>query len=269
LAAVAAGLLAASCGKWELSFESADFKESRRLEVPHVVGSRLRVRTENGGVVVDTAPGPSVVVVADLFATTAERLAAAKVVSVREGNGTLSFDVEWPSGRRPSEGCAFRVTVPDAKGVVVESSNGAIEVRGDAIVGGARLETSNGSVTVQTRNDAVVAHTHNGAVKVTGTHRTVEAESSNGAIEAVVGEGPARLKTSNGRVRLALGSAFKGAIDAETSNGAIETPGLEGRSDVTIDRPSKRRAHVVVGSGGEPSTIRTSNGSVVVSAGSK
>src|SRR5436853_3935149 len=95
-AAVALAAVTVSCG---LVWESADFRESRRVEVPHVPGSALRVKTENGEIAVATAPGSGVEIVANLFATTPERLAEARVVSVRDAQGGLSVGVEWPRGR--------------------------------------------------------------------------------------------------------------------------------------------------------------------------
>ena len=257
---VAAAATASSCGV----FETADFRASRHIEIPHVAGSAIAVRTENGEVTIATGSGPSVVIEADVFATTKERLTQTKVTAVRDSKNALSIGIEWPDARKPTEGCAFHVTLPDANGVRVECSNGLVEVRGAAIVGVANLTTSNGDVRVDTHSESVIAHSSNGRVTVKGPHRTVEAESSNGDVEAAVLEGPAKVRTSNGRVTLSIGEAFQGPIDVETSNGSIEARGLEGKPGVTVERPSKRKARIVVGSGGEPSSVHSSNGDVEI-----
>src|SRR5262245_10368744 len=256
----ATAVTVSSCGV----FETADFRETRKIEIPHVAGSALAVRTENGEVSVATGPGPSVVIEADVFATTKERLAQAKITAVRDTKGGLALGIEWPDARKPAEGCAFHVTLPEANGVRVECSNGRVEVRGDAIVGIANLTTSNGDVRVDTHSESVIAHSSNGRVTVKGPHRTVDAESSNGDVEAAVLQGPAKIRTSNGRVTLSIGEAFQGPIDVETSNGTIEARGLEGRPGVTVERPSKKKARIVVGSGGEPSSVHSSNGDVEI-----
>jgi DUF4097 and DUF4098 domain-containing protein YvlB len=160
------------------------------------------------------------------------------------------------------------VTVPDAGAVTVDTSNGAIAVRGTSIAGNLDLRTSNGRIQVDTASPGVVLRTSNGSVRVRGTHERVEAESSNGAVDAVVtGAGPARIRTSNGSVRLEVTGAYAGALDVSTSNGTVSFPGLEGREGVRVERESKREARLTLGSGGSESTVRSSNGDVVVTNG--
>jgi hypothetical protein len=251
----------------------ADFRETRTTSVPHVSGSPLSVETANGAITVEaSAPVPGspseVSIVAEIRATTAERLAATKVLADRDGGGRLSVRLEWPDGRREgSEGCSFSIRLPDANGVEAAASNGKVRVAG--LAGGARLRTSNGAVVVSGHRGDVAVKTSNGSVEVAGATARTDVETSNGRIHVSLAEdgtGPALLQTSNGSIRLSVGAAFRGTIDADTSNGSVEVTGVAGAQ---VDRRSRTSARVVVSGGDAASRLRTSNGSIEVAGSAR
>lgn len=90
--------------------------ETRTMTVPHVAGSSLDVRTQNGAVEVQQGDGEQVVVTATITARTSDRLAKTTVSVDRGADGTLQVRVQWPEGvRKAGEGASFIVRTPSAK----------------------------------------------------------------------------------------------------------------------------------------------------------
>ena len=57
-----------------------------------------------------------------------ERLLATTISANRDGSGVLVIEATPPDGGwKSSEGCAFDISIPDAKDVTLKSSNGAIQ----------------------------------------------------------------------------------------------------------------------------------------------
>lgn len=254
---------------------------SQTVNVPHVPGTMLRVNSSNGGISVHQYDGPDVEIVAHLKAVSAERLAAARVIAERDENNALCVFVDWPEGRRRSrEGCTFEILVPDADGVVLQTSNGRLSLSGCS--GTADLKTSNGQIEVSDHVGKLVGKTSNGRIEVERITGPVELESSNGAINvddvtSSVGAktsngsveirlnhesaGPVVCATSNGSVDLTLGAMFVGELTAKTSNGRVYLENLQGAQVLSS---GKTNVHVIVGEPAHKSTVKTSNGSIRV-----
>jgi hypothetical protein len=274
---VGAAMLAAVAG----CAEQARFRHSADLQAVHRAASPIEARTENGAITLSRGSGPDVVIHADIKATTQTRADATVVTSERRDDGTLLIAVEWPEGRRlDNESCSLNIKVPDAVGVRLFTSNGDIDAKGMA--GEGEMRTSNGSVVVTDHAGRLSAHTSNGGIVLTNVAGPVDADTSNGAIEMRGVGGPVRAETSNGGVAIALdpsapgpvdvtssngsirlevGPAFVGEVWIDTSNGGIDVSGA-GASMAT--RGGRAHASVTFGSGGERSTLSTSNGGVTV-----
>ena len=178
-------------------------EETRHANVPHVDESPIDVVTVNGSVSVTQEEREDVEIVAHLKAVSAERLAAAKVVSTRAEDNTLSIAVEWPDGKPENrEGCRIDVLIPDADGVKVRTSNGGVEIAG--LAGKADLETSNGAISVTSHTGPVKARTSNGAVTVRRSEGALDVATRNGRIEVSEATADVKLETSNGTIDLAL-----------------------------------------------------------------
>jgi hypothetical protein len=263
---------------------SSTVSDTRTIEVAHVSGTPVDVRTANGAVKVEAKAVDKVRVVATVRAQTQERLDATQVKVERLADNTLSVSVAWPDDRRrASEGVSFDIAVPDAAGVKVKTSNGSISIAG--LTGEAVLESSNGRVGVDGHAGAVKIDTSNGAVNVKDVSGPVWAESSNGGVELVrVGTpvkvdtnngsvrvtlrdeatGPVKIDSSNGPVTLAVGPSFTGELGMDTSNGSVKVEDLAAASIVSMGKSSGRIRVGGVGSGGEESRIDTSNGAITV-----
>lgn len=256
----ACALTTSGCGT------SAAYKETRNLTAPHVPGSGLNVQTVNGSIAVEASGAgvPSEVAIeATLRAETAERLRAIVVLADRQADGRLMIDVRWPDGRRGSnEGCSFKVRLPDASGVVLDTSNGSIRAAG--LSGTLRVDTSNGSVNVDRHSGDVELSTSNGSIVVTDAAGRVSADTSNGSVRVTMAEtsaGPVDIDTSNGSVELAVGSAFAGSLDVGTSNGRVTVQLPTGIRSVNT---GKSEAKIEFQAPGGRSVVDTSNGSVTI-----
>lgn len=266
--------------------------ETRNVSADHVAGSALRVLTANGSVQLTAAPIDHVAIVAHLRAETDERLAAVTIVTQRQADGTLLIMPQWPNDvRRPNEGCAFEIQLPDAQGVQVRASNGSVEVTG--LGGDAVLETSNGRIRAAQHRGSVQARTSNGGISILQPGGDVNAQTSNGAIHVEDAPaavrvatsngpvsvrltdacpGPVAIDSSNGRVEFEVGRGFAGELNLATSNGGVNVRNLAGVTVVAMNQNSGRlrfgasgdAGASASGSGGGSSRIRTSNGPIEV-----
>lgn len=261
---------------------SATFRNTVSLTVPHQEPSGLRVLARNGRVTVTRDAGAGDVrISAEIRAVSEDRLKDVKVVAERDEQGALAIAAVWPGGQpKDNEGISFDIVVPSATGVAIESSNGALDVRG--LTGPASLKTSNGAVsvaghegpvTVNTSNGRITisdvpgvieTRTSNGTIIVTNAGQAVTADTSNGKIEVRLlptSAGPVNLDTSNGGVLLEVGPAFAGRLDVDTSNGAIRTGEGLNASLISQDRTN---LSLQFGESSARSVIDTSNGSVTI-----
>lgn len=251
------------------SWGEAAFKQTTTVNAPHVGGSALSVEAHNGAIAVHRAAGSDVSITATLRMRTEERLGQATLVANRNAEGVLEISARPPEGGwKGGEGCAFEIVVPDAEGIRARSSNGRIEIGG--LSGLADLSTSNGRIIVNGHEGELRARTSNGRIVAEGVSGPVDADTSNGAVTVRLthdAAGPVKIHTSNGAVVLALGRGFAGDLDIQTSNGSISVPDSDGAVRVSARKLSRGSASLRVGDGGGESSIRTSNGSVTVTAG--
>ena len=144
----------------------------------------------------------------------------------------------------------------------LHTSNGRISVSGGN--GSAQAVTSNGSISFEDFSGSVRAETSNGSITVSGSD-LVYARSSNGSITGEIVSIPPEgieLRTSNGAINVELDSGLDADIEMNTSNGSVSVTG-EGFSSVIIDDSD---GSATLGAGGNPITLRTSNGSIRVKA---
>lgn len=217
----------------------ATFRGAKTSAVAHVAGSPLDVSTENGSITIVISARPDVQIESSFAAVSAERLAAVTVEAIRKPDGTLSVHALWPDGgAKGNEECSFTITLPDATGLALKTSNGAIKSSGTA--GPIDARTSNGSVALLNHAGGARVQTSNGSVDV-----SLVDESS----------GPVELRTSNGTISLEVGKLFSGSLSASTSNGKITFEGFD---------TAATNNTLQVGASTAPSTAKTSNGRVTI-----
>ncbi len=276
LAALATLTTLSSCTGWGPLYE-----ETRVLQAEHFDGMGIKVKTHNGKIAVEKADVPDVQITAIVKARSEERLQATRIIAEHDDTGLLVVRVEWPEGKRMNrEGCSFEIVTPGAYGIVLDSSNGSLKIKG--LEGEAVLDTSNGAITIvdhagdvhaDTSNGAltferidgsVVADTSNGRIRVIDVTGSVDVDTSNGGVNIELSDrsrGPVRVDTSNGGVRLVINEHFEGELVLDTSNGRIsmDTPS-------NVKHLSSRKNHAVLRftDHGPKSVVSTSNGSIEV-----
>jgi Toastrack DUF4097 len=182
----------------------------------------------------------------------------------------------FPAGNTKAD---IYVTVPANTKVTLETTDGAIEVRGTTA--GGILETTNGAIVLENVKGDFDASTTNGAVDIDTIEGSALVKTSNGRVTVqnakgafnlkttngnvtFSGEltpgGSSRLVTTNGRIEVELAGAPSVSIDASTSNGEVKHP------DVPILTTMAKTSHVVgtIGDGEADLYIETTNGDVII-----
>lgn len=260
--------------------------ETRSITADHVAGGSLYIDTRNGSVEVyaddsvDAVKIDATVTAADTSEVeAAKRLAETKVIVERDTGQRLTIRPDWPSIARAGEGASFNVRMPDANGVIIDTSNGNVTVhglRGKLVIdtsnsgvevvnhdGETIIDTSNGAVDVRGNRGRVYADSSNGRIRITDQHGSVEADTSNGPIEVVLANdqsGPLKLDTSNGSITVTVGPAFAGTVEFDTSNGSIYVRNRGG--DVRTSTIGKSDGVIVMAKDGHKSIVETSNASI-------
>jgi hypothetical protein len=241
----------------------ATFKATATAAVPAPGATPIDASAENGSISVVKGGTGEVTVVATIRATSQERADAVQVVTERGADGVLTIRARWPGDvRQPSEGCSLEITVPDASGVTLKSSNGSLIARG--LRGPASLTTSNGAIRVSDHDGVVTARTSNGSVTVDGA-AGASVSTSNGSATVRLradGAGPLDVSTSNGSITVGVGSAFAGTLKATTSNGRVTNVSGLGKP---AGRGTRTAATFDFGQG-PAGSLRTSNGSITIEA---
>lgn len=187
----------------------------------------LTVESSNGYVVVESAEVTTVSVTAklrsraDTLEKAEERVEALVVDMIQTGDNLLLRyrSSDQPADVRRYSGVSFEVIVPALADVDVDTSNGAITIRG--VEGELNLDTSNGAIDLSDVIGVVCADTSNGAIDITGFRGTLDLETSNGAIDIRDVEASVDARTSNGRIDFS-GVLIGDDNDLRTSNGAIQ-----------------------------------------------
>lgn len=251
--------------------------EERAIE--HVADMPVHVRTRNGTITLRTGQGTKASIDAKLSAKDDQSLALITLTTERDASGTLRVIADWPTGSKGQQACSITVTLPNARGLDLATSNGSIVFGGFSGIaeaetsngsvnvtshdGDARIETSNGAITADGVSGKLIAETSNGRVSAKNIGGPVRADSSNGSIDIALTDanpGPVHIDTSNSSITLCVGSGFAGELLATTSNGSVKWSG--GTS--AIRSGSSNRATFVFSGKGEASKVQTSNGSISI-----
>jgi len=207
----------------------------------------------------------------------AERLAREIRVLTAEAGGVLSLEVEIPGRWNRRGRVDLDVRVPRSLRVEVSASNGRICAEG--LRSSLRARSSNGVVRIVDVVGDVEVATSNAKVTCSATCGRVVARSSNGKIELEDHRGSVDAATSNGLIRVTLDELAKEGVVLATSNGAIvlELPEkIDADVDLRVDngiirnhrelcrctRDTGGRLRGVLGEGGTPIRLSTSNGSI-------
>ncbi|MGB2584039.1 MAG: DUF4097 family beta strand repeat-containing protein [Dehalococcoidia bacterium] len=238
------------------------------------VSPTVVVNSENGSIEINAGTDNEVRVEATL--TDAPRVQ----YEISQDGDTITIDAKiskewWFFGSAAAD---IAITAPAGTYVDIDTSNGAVELRGMEGAGTLRTSngkivlkdvkgdydgtTSNGAIEIGTMEGTCVISTSNGSVDLWDVKGEVEVESSNGEIwfsgEMTAGT-RSRLVTSNGKVDVELLGTPSVSLDAKTSNGVVTC-------ELVITATLTREDHLVgtIGAGEADLYIRTSNGDVTI-----
>jgi hypothetical protein len=130
-----------------------------------------------------------------------------------------------------------------------------------------RLANTNGAVAVTAVTGRLIAHTTNGSVTATNVAGVVDAQTTNGQVKIELASvtDAVTLKTTNGSIALVVPDGAKGDIAANCTNGSINVSGVK----LEMTESSRRHVEGRLNGGGPPIQLRTTNGSIRVTAKSK
>jgi hypothetical protein len=140
--------------------------------------------------------------------------------------------------------------------VDIKSSNGGMTVKN--VRGNVKAMTSNGSFTIEEINGSVEVQTSNGSISLTNISGSVSASSSNGAMKGNSSvNGKWDFHTSNGNITLTIPEKTNATLQARTSKDHVG-------GDVNWHSDAQKQYVSKLGTGTNPITLSTSNGSIIV-----
>ncbi len=200
----------------------------------------------NGSIAVTGSSRRGIVVQARVVATASsesDARALAQDVSVSlEGGRVRSSGPR--SARNQSWHVSYRVQVPSAFDLTLETSNRSVAVTG--VKGRIDTESSNGSLRLTDVGGRVDASTSNGSVHVALNGNQWDGDGLT-------------VTTSNGAARVDVPEGYNAHLIAGTSNGSLNLD-----IPVTVQGRVSKRIDTKLGAGGPTIEIRTSNGSLRV-----
>lgn len=198
----------------------------------------------NGGVTVTGADRNDVQIQAKVWAdarTEARAREMVGAVTIRVDGGKISADGP-DTERRESWGVSYRITVPHATNLDIETVNGGVgvtDVKGDI-----RFKAMNGGVHLTRVAGDVRGHTTNGGLTV-----ELAGDRWDGAgLDA---------QTTNGGVRMVIPSKYSAELVTGTVNGGIDID-----FPVTVQGRIGRQLRSTLGDGGPTLRVTTTNGGV-------
>ncbi|MAE75472.1 MAG: hypothetical protein CMJ85_01230 [Planctomycetes bacterium] len=186
-----------------------------------------------------------------------------EVHCARESDDRLLVYAVFPEKRRGRDGASFVIRLPSANGARLNTSNGSITV---GSIGGQLVATTrNGRIVVSSHDGSADLSTSNGRVTVSGVVGATKIRTSNGRVRVVLADdnaGPLNAQTSNGGIEATVGTAFRGKVTMRTSNGRVR---FKNEAGVDVrEQLKKRSGSVRFGDGSTQSSLRSSNGSVTL-----
>ncbi|MCK5116806.1 MAG: hypothetical protein KAR44_09420 [Candidatus Aegiribacteria sp.] len=245
-------LLLAACGQYvSVITETHSIPEN----------SIVTVSTFNGSINVEWYEGTELIL--EITRTSSRSEAELEKVEVKITTGMITNIEAHRLDRYANVGVSLKLKLPHGAQISdLHTSNGCISVSGGS--GTAQSHTSNGNISFTDFSGSVSVETSNGNISVSGSN-LVYAASSNGSITGEImsiTSAGVTLRTSNGAINVDIDPGLNADLEMTTSNGSVSVTG-DGFSDVSIDDSD---GWANLGTGGNPITLRTSNGSIRVTA---
>jgi hypothetical protein len=249
---LAALSLSAGCDLVMAGGAREEATETITRSYPLTAGGTLDISTVNGRIEVTAGTKPTIEVTAIKVARAATKEGAeallkkfalqedvsANLVKLRVDRGSSN----GPNlhGWRTSSEIRYKVQVPATTKLVLETTNGQIEVVN--VAAGASLETVNGRISARGLGGQIEASTVNGGVDLGLASVTADV----------------KVATTNGGVTVRLPSDAKALLSGRTVNGGLNVDGLQ----VDEIERSRRRFEGRLNGGGSRIQAETTNGGI-------
>jgi hypothetical protein len=221
--------------------------EVREYTVPATGATVIVNAAPNGGIDVEGSARRDILVRAKIVATagtTEEARAILGRVQIYATADRVRADGPGGLGRREGYSVSYRLSVPRATPLSLESTNGGISV--DNVNSHFDVRTVNGGVTLTHVGGDVTGRTTNGGVNVSLDGATWDG-------------GGLDVQTTNGGVNLAIPAEYSAHLETGTHNG-----GMRIDFPVTLQGDMGKTISTDIGGGGPTLRVRTSNGGVRV-----
>ncbi len=217
--------------------------EVREFTVAAVAGALTVDAGRNGGITVEGWNQNSIRVLARVQAWSRDDDAEDMVRAISVDTGrTISADIPG-SGRGRGAAVSFRLSVPGASDLSLETLNGSISITD--VVGDIEFRARNGAIRLDDVGGDVQGRTTNGRVSVTLGGSEWDGRGLD-------------VETTNGRVTLRVPEGFRADLTIGTVNGRFETD-----IPITVQgRLNRRRLTTELNGGGPAIRVVTTNGRV-------
>ena len=220
--------LLAGCGEFP-GFDrfSEDFHYSYDLKP----GSHVRLENGNGKVDIVGWDRDTLDVSGTKYASSKELLGDIRIkVQVSGDSAVIRTDMSEGGRFRGSRGASYTVRVPRRTDLErIQTTNGSVSV--EDIEGGANLSTTNGRIRATRLLGPLTLGTTNGGIDLEGVSGLVRAHTTNGGIHGELKSGALRGETTNGSIEISIRKpAANEPVRLHTTNGRIElsVPELNG-----------------------------------------
>lgn len=195
-------------------------------------GRLLKIKTFDGPIEVTSGGGQRVVITlvekvdVNSDAEADERLAKMKLVFENDAQG-VTATAEYPQrkilnfggGDHRGVSLWWKVSVPKTFNVDLDTSGGSIRV--DSLKGSVRADTSGGAILLGEIDGKVLADTSGGEIKVEKVTGEALLDTSGGAIRVMRAENSVKADTSGGSIEVGFYGPIKGSSNLDTSGGGI------------------------------------------------
>ena len=233
-------------------------RETFRKSITFTPGGFLSLSNTNGNLQVTSWENDEVEIIAHKEVRagnqeTAEELLERLVIDVREREGEIIIETEYPQSSGGSSffswlfgngGKSFSVQyelkVPRQIDMNLSTTNGNVEV--EEISGRLRMESTNGQISGKDISGLTRCKTTNGSIDI--------------KFREITGDDKMNFKCTNGSIKLYLPDDFSADVDLKTTNGRI-------KSDFPIaGRQSRSHVSGEIGNSQQKLNCRTTNGNI-------
>jgi hypothetical protein len=276
-----------------VSVDQQGYIEHQEQRFPAASTVELHLTTFNGAIEVRAWDRPEIVI--DVEKRAEDKTAVDRIkVNVERNGDRVTLEAVDPDAHHPSLGLfvnsrvRFVASVPKQTNLVIQTSDGAVSV--ERVSGRIDLRTSDGGVRAVDTEGTLNANTSDGTIELDNVSGQIDVQTSDGslrisgaptALHARTDDGAVVLRvragatvaedwlvsTEDGSVSVELPAALDAELDADPGDDGHVRNRLTTLTNVTGGTHDEPHLRGRLGAGGHRVTIRTSDGTITLSAG--